>query len=455
MSDDAATLLLGLDGVAVAGAEQDPDGNLILALVTSCEDARCCPGCGVRAARSLGLVTTRPRDLPPAGRATVLNWTKRRWRCANTGCERTSFTESVPAIPPHSRLTGRLRGAVGAAVADRGRTVVQAARDLEVSWPVALAAFTQHTRDALPAETPPVTVLGIDETRRGKPKFRLAGTDQGDVWEVLADTWHIGFTDLSGGTGLLGQVEGRTAASVSGWIEAQTPAWRTSVQVVAIDMCTVFKAAVRESLPHARLVVDRFHVAQLANTALTEVRRRVTLQQRGRRGRKGNREWELRNRLTRAGARMHAKHLDPMIDDLKALPRKIGEPILRAWACKEDLMDLLALHGKNPSRPEVSSLLTRFYENAAASGLPEIERLATTVSTWWPEIHAAITTGVTNAGSEGINRVIKTDARCAYGYRNPANQRLRARAATTRRARGHLTTRTSGRHSQPRKNLRP
>lgn len=79
-----------------------------------------------------------------------------------------------------------------------------------------------------------------------------------------------------------------------------------------------------------------------------------------------------------------------------------------------------------------------------------MERLAGTVSTWWPEILAAITTGVTNAGSEGTNRVIKTDARCAFGYRNPANQRLRARAATTRRARGHLATRTSGRHAQPR-----
>lgn len=32
------------------------------------------------------------------------------------------------------------------------------------------------------------------------------------------------------------------------------------------------------------------------------------------------------------------------------------------------------------------------------------------VSTWWPQILAAITTGVTNAASEGINRAIKTDA---------------------------------------------
>jgi transposase len=446
------TLLFGLDGVQVVRVALDEDDNPMLALVTASEQARRCPGCGSRSQHAHSWVRTRPRDLPVAGRQTGLTWTKRRWRCRNPACRRATFTESVPQIPPRARLTGRLRASIGAAVADQGRTVIQAARDHEVSWPVAQVAFAARARAALPVETPPVARLGIDEIRRGKARFRLVpGQDGGDTWEVVADKWHVGFTDLGGSAGLLGQVEGRTAATVSAWIEAQSEDWRAGVQVVAIDMCTVFKAAIRTSLPHATLVVDRFHVAQLANAALTEVRRRVTVQQRGRRGRKGNREWELRNRLTRSGARMHAKHLDPMIDDLKALPPKLGAPILLAWNCKEDLMDLLALHGTNPNRPEISALLTRFYESAAASGLPEIQRLATTVSTWWPEILAAISTGVTNAGSEGTNRVIKTDARCAFGYRNPANQRLRARAATTRRARGHLTTRTSGPHAQPRR----
>jgi hypothetical protein len=64
---------------------------------------------------------------------------------------------------------------------------------------------------------------------------------------------------------------------------------------VAIDMCTVFKAAVAQILPHATLAVDHFYLVQFANRAVTEVRRRVTLQQRGR-GR--DREWQLRNRLT-------------------------------------------------------------------------------------------------------------------------------------------------------------
>ncbi|HEY6797113.1 MAG TPA: transposase, partial [Kineosporiaceae bacterium] len=53
-------------------------------------------------------------------------------------------------------------------------------------------------------------------------------------------------------------------------------------------------------------------------------------------------------------------------------------------------------------------------------------------------IEAFIRTGITNAASEGYNRVVKLDARNAYGYRNPANQRLRTRCAITRRARGCL-----------------
>jgi transposase len=417
--------LFGLDGVTVTSVVTGGDGNPVLALVTANERARCCPDCGVRSEHPHSWVRTRPRDLPVAGRRTELTWTKRRWRCREPRCPRATFTEALPQIPSRSRLTCRLREAAGAAVADQGRTVIQSARDHEISWPIAQAAFAAHAKTALPAVTPQVERLGIDEIRRGKAKFRLS--EGGGVWEVTADRWHVGFVDLSGGAGLLGQVEGRTAKTVVDWIEAQTPEWRAGVRYVAIDMCTIFNSAVRQALPHATLIVDRFHIAQLANAALTEVRR-VTVQQRGRRGRKGNREWELRNRLTRSAAKVHAEHLDPMVEDLKALPAKIGAPILAAWNAKENLMDLLALMHTRPARTRISHLLFRFYAACADANLPELERIATTVQTWWPEIEAAIVWGVSNAGSEDLNRAIKTDARAAYGYRNPANQRLRAAA---------------------------
>jgi len=255
---------------------------------------------------------------------------------------------------------------------------------------------------------------------------------------VTADRWHVGFCDLSGGQGLLAQVEGRTTAAVTGWLTERPPAWREQVHAVAIDMCTVFKAAIRQALPHALLVVDHFHLVQLANRAVTEVRRRMTLTQRGRRGRASDPEWQQRNRLTRSAARMSGKHVDRLVDTLTALPTRIGAPILAAWNAKEDLLDLLATARTQPNREHVHRLLDRFNSRCAASDLPELHRLATTIETWWPQIQAFLSTGITNAGSEGTNRVIKTVARDAYGFRNPENQRQRTRTATTRRHRGHL-----------------
>lgn len=44
----------------------------------------------------------------------------------------------------------------------------------------------------------------------------------------------------------------------------------------------------------------------------------------------------------------------------------------------------------------------------------------------------AVLTGVTNARSESLNRIAKLEARLAYSFRNPANQRRRIRIACTR-----------------------
>ncbi|MGN9841775.1 transposase [Nonomuraea sp. H19] len=116
-----------------------------------------------------------------------------------------------------------------------------------------------------------------------------------------------------------------------------------------------------------------------------------------------------------------------------ARPGRSGGGPRRARRCPRR-----GLRSRPPRRAQGPPRLFRFYDRCAASDLPELERLATTIETWWPEILAFIRTGITNAGSEGTNRAIKTTARDAYGFRNPENQRLRTRCATTRRGRGYL-----------------
>ena len=59
-----------------------------------------------------------------------------------------------------------------------------------VSWPVAHAAFVAHVDAELAAPLPPVEVLGIDETRRGKPVW--AQDPDTCRWHLVADRWLTG-----------------------------------------------------------------------------------------------------------------------------------------------------------------------------------------------------------------------------------------------------------------------
>ncbi|HOB81164.1 MAG TPA: ISL3 family transposase, partial [Ornithinibacter sp.] len=255
----------------------------VVHVVTDDEAAAGCPSCGVLSTSVMGHAVTRPRDVP-YGQAPVHQvWHKRRWRCQESACPRASFTESLPAVPPRARVTTRLRTQCGAGIATRF-SCVQAGADYDgVSWPIAHRAFIAHVDPLRAAPLPPVTVLGIDETRRGKPKWGQ-DPDTGR-WVVVADRWHTGIVDAAGTGGLLAHIDGRTAAKVAEWIAEQPDSWRAGITHVTIDLSASYLRAVSDALPHAVVVADRFHLVRLANDMLTQVRQHATRDVRGRRGR--------------------------------------------------------------------------------------------------------------------------------------------------------------------------
>jgi transposase len=59
------------------------------------------------------------------------------------------------------------------------------------------------------------------------------------------------------------------------------------------------------------------------------------------------------------------------------------------------------LTGTNPDRAEIRDRLWKFYQQAASSSSPEVHRFAATIEAWSPPVEAAITTGYSNARSEG------------------------------------------------------
>jgi hypothetical protein len=89
--------------------------------------------------------------------------------------------------------------------------------------------------------------------------------------------------------------------------------------------------------------------------------------------------------------------------------------------------------GSAPCERAIRDRLFTFYDWCAChDDIPELASLARTIARWEDELIAATLTGVTNARSESLNRIAKLEARNAYSFRNPANQRRRVRTACTR-----------------------
>jgi transposase len=233
------------------------------------------------------------------------------------------------------------------------------------------------------------------------------------------------FTDLSGTGRLLGQVAGRTGKAVTGWLDDRGQAWKDQVAFVAIDPCAVYRSAVAKALPHAVIVVDHFHLVRLANQAVTRVRQRVTRQVTGRRGTARDPAWANRRRLLRGRERLSDQAYARMWTEI--LGQEATGELLAAWIAKEELRYLLSLARTGAARSEISSRLFAFYDWCARADVPEVTTPAKTIEAWWPQILAFIDTGITNAGTEAGNRLIKDAARIAFGFRNLDNQRRRVR----------------------------
>ncbi len=267
-----ASALLGIAGVTVTEAEAEADGRLsVWAQVTG---PAACPACAVISDRVHEQVVTRPRDVRYGDREIGLFLVKRRLECAEKDCPRGTFTEWAPQVPPRCQITRRLLEHAGSEVTGRGITPAESARHNGISWPSVHGASAGQAEEIPGDEPSQVAHLGIDEHRRGRPRWRK-DTGTGETVQ-LADRWHTCFCDLSGRQGMPGQAEGRTADDAAYWLAGATPAWRDAVRVVAIDMCAICLSAVRRMLPRAQVAVDLFHVVQLAVKTVNDVRRRAT-----------------------------------------------------------------------------------------------------------------------------------------------------------------------------------
>jgi transposase len=421
---DATSVLFGLEDEFVVVEVQRIDASRVKVLIEQLVREAPCPECGVFTAAVKDRPVMRLKDLPASGQAVELWWRKRRLICVEPLCPRKSFTQTSTAVRPRGRVTERLRDRVATAIASSNRAVSDVAAEYTVSWRTAHKALVAAAARWLP-EPSPTSRLGIDETRFRSIRWVLDGI----TWK-RSDPWLTSFVDCSrdGPGSLLGLAPGRTGACVRGWLGEQSAAFREAIEIVVIDPSAPYASGIRAALPNALIAVDGWHLVALANQMLTEVRQRVTRDQLGRRGTVADPVW-LNRRLLLTGAEHLStkqwKRLTAMLDS-----RDPTGEIGAAWGVKERLRMLLK--EREPSK--IRWRLADFYDAALDAAMPETTRLAKTIETWWPAILVAVTHDVSNARTEGFNRVIKQTKRIGCGFRNMGNyqRRILSHIAVTR-----------------------
>jgi len=390
-------MLFGLDGFDVVGAEvEELDGELVVRVETI-DPRRGCPGCGV-----VGRVKQRPevrlRDATSAGRRVRVVWRKHRWACGEPACPQGSWTEQHPAVGLRRRSTRRCRVQVAKAVT-RGRSVAEAADEVGLGWRAAMRAVVEEA--LVPDRWRPVRRLGVDETvSRRKRRF----------------VTHL--VDLDDGTVLV-TVEGRSAKVLLAALEAQGGAWLAGVEQVAIDPFTPYAKAIRHLVPHARLVVDKFHILRLFARAVDQVRRRTIRQAEGRRGRKVDLMWRTRMLLLKRYSRLTVEQEERILTTLGAEDHW-GE-VTGAYLAYQEALIVFDRTGPAGLRTAINGL----FERLGYLCIPELRTLAGTLDRWMPAIWAYFETGTTNAATEGCNRKVKQVKRVACGFRNHRNYALR------------------------------
>jgi transposase len=319
-----------------------------------------------------------------------------------------TWSEESDEIGPRAVLTERARAEICRRVGPAQHSVAQAARDFGVSWHTAMTAVRDHGRsrvDHLSRLGAP-SAVGLDET-----SF-LAATAKHPTMLVT------GIIDLDAGR-LVDVLPARSAVAVTDWLASKPTPWLAGIRHVVIDPYQPYATAVAEGLPETRLVVDHFHVIRLANAALDEVRRRVQHATTGHRGRKDDPLYRIRRRLLAGHERLSPAGFARVLAYLDA-----GDPdgeVGAAYLAKELLRETFAA----PTALEARRRLVGFYKYCAHSDVPELERLARTISRWEVPILRWHRTRLTNAATEGTNLVIKNIKRLGFGFRNFENYRLR------------------------------
>jgi transposase len=184
---------------------------------------------------------------------------------------------------------------------------------------------------------------------------------------------------------------------------------KSKIKWACCDISEAYIGAIKDHCKNVKLVLDRFHIVKKLNEAVDEVRKEQWREANGKEGKaqrqalKGLRWLLLRHSVTRT--RKDTKTLKEL--------EKWNRRIYRAWRLKDEFEQFWEYNRSSAA----ANFLESWTATAMRSRLDPIKHFVKTLRNHSEDILAFIDTRLTNAVSEGLNRIIRMIKNRASGFR--------------------------------------
>jgi transposase len=346
-----------------------------------------CGGCGQKGKRLHGTQgkAREWRHLGMWGRRVIIKARVHRVLCRRCGVR----TMEVPWARPGSVFTRAFENEVAWMLQRTDQTTVS--RYFKISWRAAGRIARRVVAEGLGgSRLDGLVLLGVDEIHYGRPqKFLTCVVDH-----------------ISGRT--VWAAEGKSAETLGLFFAELGPERSNAIEIVTMDMSAAYTRAVEDHAPQAEIVYDRFHVVQLLNAAVDQVRREEV--------RNADREQKRSLKSTRWALLKNPWNLTRTESEKLAELQRNNRKIYRAYLLKESFQQIYDA----PSARRADELFSEWCAWARRSRLEPFRKFAATIERYWPAVRRFLEVKLTNAIVEGTNSKIRMISHRAFGFHSAA-----------------------------------
>jgi transposase len=382
MNYDLIEQLLDLPRIRIRRVEKKDDEIYIWIYVP--EGNHICPKCGTFHRKVSEITEMQVRDLPIFGKKCYLIIQKGRLHCP---CSFRGY-EDFEFADPYKRQTLRFTEFLFS-LCDR-MTIMDASELLQVNWKQAYKT-DKETLALLKSSTPlpKMTVIGVDE--------------------ISFQKYHKYFTivyDISDSNAVLFVAKDRKAASLTKFFKKLTEEQKKSIQVVCMDFWDPFIKSVKENIPHAEIVFDRYHLKKHLNDCIDQLRRNLLSEaDTQQKSVLKNKRWVLLKNSSN-----HTQKDKASLEELK----NINMPLYEAYLLKEKFDNFFSCLTKQKG----IDFIKNWFEEIPDKIKKFFQPFYDLIMRYLDGVFSYLSYRYTNSIAEGINNKIKVLKRMAYGYRD-------------------------------------